>query len=461
MGKGKSKKGKSKGNKPKGTTTAGAGAGVDAAASGIPAGGTGTSGGAAAVTCSNDEKTVSFDDLSMEEQRRLLSFMASSEYEGTAAAAEQFGSMSLGESLDRNDCDAVMARPPPLCAEARPPGPPEQPRKKQVARKSQKAGNEMETTAKVGTPTKLCSACGTKSDTLKHCNGCKCVWYCNKECQNKHRKEHKHECRRIKNELDRRGGKLDVGTEIDIGPLGKLLPREECPICMHVLPLHENLHAFNPCCGKTVCGSCELQHSLKNRERPTCPFCRTSALRSDEEDVEMLHKRIEDKDPTAMVNLAMAYGRGNHGLSVDQAKCIDLLHQSSGLGCPAAQAQIGNFYFNGDMGLEQNKEEALKYYEKAAEGGDVIAHHHLGCAKQDVGDIVASMRHWRLGASGGFKLSMEKIIVCFETDFLHHGDLAETLQAFYRARAEMKSKDRDLSINVLKMTGNYKKEFDL
>jgi len=36
---------------------------------------------------------------------------------------------------------------------------------------------------------------------------------------------------------------------------------------------------------------------------------------------------------------------------------------------------------------------------------------------------------------------------------LHHGDLAETLLAFYRSRAEMKSEDRDQYISYLKMSG--------
>ena len=36
---------------------------------------------------------------------------------------------------------------------------------------------------------------------------------------------------------------------------------------------------------------------------------------------------------------------------------------------------------------------------------------------------------------------------------LHHGDLAETLLAFYRSRAEMKSEDRDQYISYFKMSG--------
>ena len=56
--------------------------------------------------------------------------------------------------------------------------------------------------------------------------------------------------------------------------------------------------------------------------------------------------------------------------------------------------------------------------------------------------------------------SMEILILCFEDGLLRHGDLAETLQAFYFARAEMRSDDRDSYIEYLKMTGVYKEEYE-
>ena len=124
--------------------------------------------------------------------------MASTKEDGTAAAAEQLGLLYLGDSAEKND-------------------------------------NGTEPTAKSGTtPTKLlCSACGKKSNTLMKCRACRCVWYCDKDCQNKHRKEHKKDCKRIKVEIDKRGGKVDLGTEMDLGPLGKLPPQEECPIYLY------------------------------------------------------------------------------------------------------------------------------------------------------------------------------------------------------------------------------------
>ena len=353
--------------------------------------------------------------------------MSSSKEGGTAAATQQLGSMSLGG-------ESAAER---------------------------KKDTDAEPTAK-NTPAKLCSACGKVSDTLKKCNGCKCVWYCDKDCQNRHHKEHKKECKWIKEVLDKRGGKLNLGTEKDVGPLGKLPPQEECPICMRVLPLHTMLHNHFDCCGKTICGGCSYQRTMKSGERVrTCAFCRTRLPKSDEEILARRSKRVELKDPEALCHMALDYASGNLGLPVDQTKCIDLLRESANLGFPDAQFQLGDFHLTGEMGLEPNEEKAIKYFKEAAEGGELVARHNLGSIEKDNGDHVAAMRHWRLSASGGLRWSMGALIEDFELGLLHHGDLAETLQAFYLARAEMRSEDRDQYIAYLKRTGEYEEIFDM
>ena len=339
-----------------------------------------------------------------------------------------------------------------------------------LGKSAERKDTDTEPAEKNETPTKLCSACGKKSDALKKCTACKCVWYCDKDCQKRHRGEHKTECKLVKKELDKRGGKLDIGTEKDIGPLGKLPPREECPICMRVLPIHSKLHTYFSCCGKTLCGGCSHRHKIKSGEwdesgqtlvQPTCAFCRTALPESEEEILAQLSKRVERKDPEALRFMARQYGDGNLGLPVDQAKCIDLFGESAGLGCSFAQYQLATSHHIGEMGLEQNEEEAYKYYKKAAEGGDLISQHNLGCVEGGNGDHAAAMRHWRLSASGGMRVSMEGLIECFEDGLLHHADLVETLQAFYPARAELWSEDRDQYIAYLKRTGEYEEESDM
>ena len=250
---------------------------------------------------------------------------------------------------------------------------------------------------------------------------------------------------------------------------------------MHTLPLDEGLHGYAACCGKTICGGCSYQHQMKSRERtaergqtperPTCEFCREPISDSDEETLARCRKRVELKDPTALYNMAEIYGTGLYGLPMNETKCIELLRESAGLGHPGAQYNLGNYYKFGKMGLEQNNEEAQKYWMKAAEGGDVVARHNLGYFRRAYfwfikndpdpqkwrsADQVATMRHWRLAASGGHRRSMTALIECFfEAGLLHHADLAETLQAFYRAQTEMKTEDRDRYIKYLKETGEY------
>ena len=352
--------------------------------------------------------------------------MTSTKKDGPAAAAEQFGSMSLGESVERKDDDT-------------------------------------EPTARNGTTSaaKVCSACGKKSYTLKNCTACKCVWYCDKDCQNKHRKEHKKECRPIKKILDNRGGKLDVGTELDAGPLGELPPQEECSICMQVLPIHESLHTYFPCCGKIICCGCDFQHKIKSGKGRTCAFCREPLPKSDDENLARLSKRVELKDPVALCNMALVHGFGYLGRPVDHAKCLEHLRESADLCHSTALNTLGNFYNDGDIGLEQNDGEALKFWEKAAKSAHLVAQHNIGFRDVRNGDNIAAIRHWRLSASGGLRMSMENLIAGFENGFLRHGDLAETLQAMYRSKTEMKSDHRDKYIQHLKTTGKYKKEYDM
>ena len=363
----------------------------------------------------------------MEDSKNKTTMAPSNIVTEAAMLDELFGPMSLGESAERR-------------------------------------GGNNEDTEENEAPTKLCSACGKESDALKMCNGCKCVWYCDVKCRDRHRKEHKKECKLIKKELDQRGGKRDLGTEVDVGPLGKLPPRDECPICMHLLPIYANLTEYNTCCGKIICAGCGFQHQTKSEEEAvplTCAFCRTPVPDSDEEVLARTNRRVELKDPHTLYTLAMCYGFGYYGLPVDQAKCIELLREAADLGCLETQYLLGQYHRTGIMGLEQKEEEAIKYYKEAADGGHIRARNNLAYMEKISGDKAAAMRHLRLSASEGYRRSMALLIYRFEDGLLRHAGLAETLQAFYRSRSEMRSKGRDQFIAYLKRTGRYKEEDDL
>lgn len=200
---------------------------------------------------------------------------------------------------------------------------------------------------------------------------------------------------------------------------------------------------------------------MKNGEQAlSCAFCRTALEKSDEETLAKYRKRVEHKDPKALCNMALFYRYGEHGLPVDQAKCVDLFREAASLGFPGALYQIGCFHHGGEMGLQQNEEEALKLFKEAADGGLMIARHNLGVIEYQNGNAVAALRHWRLSASAGLRGSIDYLIEDFERGLLQHEDLAKTLRAFYRAQAEMKSEDRDQFIKYMKETGEYNVEYD-
>jgi TPR repeat protein len=159
--------------------------------------------------------------------------------------------------------------------------------------------------------------------------------------------------------------------------------------------------------------------------------------------------------------MAMHFLYGRLGLPVNHAKCIDLMRQSAALGHPVAQYQLGTFHRTGEMGLEQSEEEMCKFFEEAAEGGYLMARYNLGVMEHNKGNRTAAMHHLRLSAAGGAKWSMDSLIAYFEYGFLHHDDLAETLQSAYRARAEMKTNGRDQYIAHLKETGEYEAEYEM
>ena len=83
----------------------------------------------------------------------------------------------------------------------------------------------------------------------------------------------------------------------------------------------------------------------------------------------------------------------------------------------------------------------------------------LGAQISRMAIVLPQMRHFRLSASGGHKRSVGALIACVEGGLLRHGDLAEALQAFYLARGELESEDRDqymkrLMKKIFKATGS-------
>ena len=120
----------------------------------------------------------------------------------------------------------------------------------------------------------------------------------------------------------------------------KRIQNEECPICM--LPLPYDASDINYCftCGKTVCMGCMISTALVHRrdggdaktaveKGTTCPYCRSSTASCD------IKSKLEKE---------MKRANAGNGESM---------------------YRVGNYYYMGEMGLQQDKAEGLKWYHRA------------------------------------------------------------------------------------------------
>ena len=106
--------------------------------------------------------------------------------------------------------------------------------------------------------TAVCANCGKEGIHLNKCNKCKAATYCNAACKKKHRSKHKEACERRVAELHeeelerkRRAAELHEEALFNQPP-----PKEDCPICMLLLPPLSTGYTYSSCCGKIICSGC-------------------------------------------------------------------------------------------------------------------------------------------------------------------------------------------------------------
>ena len=118
----------------------------------------------------------------------------------------------------------------------------------------------------------VCAACGKEEDkdnSLKFCGACKLVKYCSAACHKDHRPKHKREMH--KKECKKRATEIFDEKIFQEHP-----PREDCPICMLLLPLDDTKSIFKLCCGKLICKGCIHAMRKSGGGKDICAFCRTS-----------------------------------------------------------------------------------------------------------------------------------------------------------------------------------------
>ncbi len=208
----------------------------------------------------------------------------------------------------------------------------------------------------------------------------------------------------------------------------------DCPICCLPIPLtalYKEETVFHDCCSKTICLGC-----VRKWVGNGCPFCRTWAL-DDEEYHKRKRQRIEANDPAALWHLGMK--RGNEG---DYEGANKYYAKAAELGDLVAHYQLSVSYREG-MGVEKDEKMEVYHLEKAAIGGHPWARHNLGDYERRHYNMSRAVKHWKIAAILGLEFSMNMLREVYEKGNMTKVEYEETLHAYKAAVDAAKSPQRE------------------
>ena len=308
-----------------------------------------------------------------------------------------------------------------------------------------------------------CADCGSVAGegiSLKACKSCMLVRYCNVNCQKNHWPKHKKEC------------KLRAAELCDEALFKEPPAKEDCPICFLPMPVkliacmtlppatissvpisdfadaNEELakivmEQYYTCCGKSVCGGC-VDSFHKSGNIDTCAFCKADGRgKTDEDAVEEMMKRVEVNDAVAIYLMGNNYYHGKLGLQQDRGKALELYARSADLGSSKAHFHLGSIYREGG-----DLKKAKFHYEAAAMAGHDDARYNLGCMEAQSGNMGQAVKHWTIAASAGDYDAMYNLLVDFKQGVFSRESIDSTLIAYNNSCAEMRSEARDAYIQT-------------
>ena len=231
---------------------------------------------------------------------------------------------------------------------------------------------------------------------------------------------------------------------------------EECPICMLPLPFAASENIYCVTCGKTVCVGCVLSSAkvhikdggdveTASAKAMTCPLCRSNtALDGDKSALKALMKRANTVNHEAMYHLGRYYFDGEMGLRQDKAEGLKWYHRAIEAGSGKAALLLGGCYSNGD-GVDKDIEKALEYFQKAADLGFSPAFALIGNLLMKKGEVEEGMLNFRKAVMCGYCNDdlFNKLRNGFKYGYITKDEYAFTLRENQKACNEMKSDGRE------------------
>jgi tetratricopeptide (TPR) repeat protein len=222
----------------------------------------------------------------------------------------------------------------------------------------------------------------------------------------------------------------------------------ECPICFLPMPLDVKKSIFYSCCTKSICNGCDHAHDISNKQW-SCPFCREPSPKKGENHKRIM-KRIEANDPAAMVDRGLYLCEEG-----DFDGAFEYLTKAAELGDLRAHHKFGWMYERGE-GVEKNEGKAVHHWEVAAIGGQPDARYNLGYIEERKGNMERAVKHFIIAAKLGDTGSMKELWAHYSDENITKDDLEATLRVHQAAIDAMKSPQRDAAEQIT--NGNKNEE---
>mmetsp|Transcript_26475 Transcript_26475/g.40020 ORF Transcript_26475/g.40020 Transcript_26475/m.40020 type:complete len:263 (+) Transcript_26475:44-832(+) len=214
----------------------------------------------------------------------------------------------------------------------------------------------------------------------------------------------------------------------------------DCPICFLPLSIDPQKSTFMGCCSKIICQGCAYANTLRQREEklePACAFCRHRLPKTQKESEMNKMKRVEKNDP-----FALQYVGVKHKVEGDHEKAFKYWAKAADLGDAIAHYYLSIAYREG-KGVEKDEKMEIYHLEKAAIAGHHLARYNLAMHEGGNGRYERAVKHLIISANLGHDKSIQKLKENYTDGHVSKEDFAAALRAYQAAMVAMKSPQRE------------------
>jgi tetratricopeptide (TPR) repeat protein len=282
----------------------------------------------------------------------------------------------------------------------------------------------MSNTEERGDGNEVCASCGGAKDNVqtRKCNSCQYRDFC------QYQKE--------KSERQR----AEIRDDPLFTPPPEISHLGDCPICLLPLPLDEQKWRINACCCKLICIGCSYANEKRERREGLehkCTYCRSLLPKSQEEAAQMMIPRVKANDPIALLQMGgMCDREGDH------EEAIQYYTKAAELGDMDAHYNLSISYHLG-RGVEKDETKQKHHLEKAAIGGHHLARYNLGCIEdREIGTFHRANQHWIIAANLGYDKALKQVKRCYSQGYARKDQFEAALRGHQAAVDATKSQQR-------------------